>query len=237
VLPHACTGVYFNVLYNITHQAMRSKVKAAPTGKGDFSWRWANNVVHDCGIGFETLWEFDLYDNRTSKGELVVNNIFSHSRLAHHVGMFSFDMEGPDLNATHHPAIEHLVWSSNLYWPDGPRLFCAAACVFPGDGPCINCTGACGGKDRRDNSNFSLIFLLLNFSCLCLFVDFAGFRSWHGVGNHSLLADPEFTNAQSPSASMSPAGLRPKPGSPAAGAGESLDEGGRVILHFSTFSI
>ncbi len=80
-------------------------------------------------FGFSTVWAHDMFENQTRKGELVANNIFSSSRSAHHDGLF-----------VHRNASSRNDWSHNIYWPDGPRLFCFGLCAWPGKAPCQNCT-------------------------------------------------------------------------------------------------
>lgn len=69
---------------------------------------------------------------------------------------------------------EHNTWQTNLFYPDGPQMFCYGLCAWPGKPPCSNCT------------------------------DFATFQKDHPRPTHSLLADPELVDIASPPLGMRP---------------------------------
>ena len=83
-------------------------------------------------VGFSTAYEcIDLAPGETCyKPEQVANNIFLRSRLAHHDGW----------DAGSHISHAGNDFYNNLYWPDGPQLFCFGLCAWPGQAPCKNCT-------------------------------------------------------------------------------------------------
>lgn len=125
-------SVYYNVLSNVTHIALRSKTPwPAATGHGRYQWRWLNNVVSDSGVGFSTAYEcVGPPTEPCFKPEQVANNVFVGSRFAHHDG---WDISGRTSHARND-------WQNNAFYPDGPALFCFGLCRWPGQLPCANCT-------------------------------------------------------------------------------------------------
>jgi hypothetical protein len=87
-------SVYYNIIVNVTHEALRSRFEGVHTPpEGTYQWKWLNNVIVGCGIGFTTSYECDEVPSSTPlphalcyTPELVANNVFLHSRFAHQVG-------------------------------------------------------------------------------------------------------------------------------------------------------
>ena len=123
-------SVYYNVISNASGDGLRSKAHSS-NGHGEYQWRWLNNVVMDCGVGFSTISEC-VGPNETDcrKDEQVANNVFLRSKSAHTNGW----------HPTAHPDDD---WQHNLFYPDGPAMFCVGLCAN-GRLPCRNCTAFAG---------------------------------------------------------------------------------------------
>lgn len=131
-------SVYYNIVSNVSGDGLRSKAHAPGTGHGEYQWRWLNNVVIDCGVGFSTINECVGPNQRDCrKHEQVANNVFLRSKAAHHDG---WDPTG---------LISHREndWQHNLFYPDGASMFCFGLCSN-GRIPCHNCTNF--AKFQRD---------------------------------------------------------------------------------------
>ena len=151
--------VYYNILINVTNIALRSKTLVPPKEHGVYQWRYLNNVVVNAGVGFSTAYECRpsyLPGPQCYHPEQVANNVFLHSRVAHHDG-WGYAGSQP---------VSHLHndWQHNVYYPDGPEMFCYGLCTWPGRAPCKNCT------------------------------DFATFQKDEPHPTNSLLADPKLTD-------------------------------------------
>ena len=130
-------SVYYNVIANVTGDGLRSKAHSpGVTGHGKYQWRWLNNVVMDCGVGFSTIHEC-IGPNSTDcrKNEQVANNVFFRSKAAH-VDGWDPDLDRPRGSRYTHHADD---WQHNLFFPDGPAMFCFGLCAN-GRLPCHNCT-------------------------------------------------------------------------------------------------
>ena len=93
--------------------------------------------------------------------------MFLNSAVAHTDG---WDQRSP---TTRYPHL-HDNWQTNVYYPDGPAMFCFGLCAWPGKLPCKNCT------------------------------DFAQFQRDHPRATGSLLVDPRLSNISSPPYGMRP---------------------------------
>ena len=121
-------SVYYNVVANVSGDGLRSKAHSPGAGHGEYSWRWLNNVVMDTGVGFSTINEC-IGPNGTDcrKNEQVANNVFLRSKAAHVDGWAGRGSDRAD------------DWQHNLFFPDGPAMFCFGLCSN-GRLPCRNCT-------------------------------------------------------------------------------------------------
>ena len=123
-------SVYYNVIANVSGDGLRSKAHAPGPGHGAYSWRWLNNIVMDSGVGFSTINEcIGPTEADCRKNEQVANNVFLRSKSAHHDGW-------DPTSRTSHRGDD---WQHNLYFPDGPAMFCYGLCSN-GMLPCRNCT-------------------------------------------------------------------------------------------------
>ena len=182
-------SVYYNILVNVTSIALRSKTLVPGAGHGTYQWRYLNNVVVNAGVGFSTA-----YECLGPEDEPVC---YHPEQVANNVFLNSrlahhdgWDNPARFKNGTPVRPFSHLHndWQHNAFYPDGPAMFCYGLCAWPGQAPCANCT------------------------------NFATFEKDQPHPTHSLLTDPQLTNAFSV-----PQGFRPKAGSPLLGAG--LDVG------------
>lgn len=134
-------SVYYNILVNVTNIALRSKTLVPGVGHGVYQWRYLNNLIVNAGVGFSTVYEcIGAADEPVCyHPEQVANNVFLHSRTAHHDG---WDNARVAKNGTVLHPISHLHndWQHNAYYPDGPEMFCYGLCAWPGKAPCNNCT-------------------------------------------------------------------------------------------------
>ena len=165
-------SVYLNILINITHIAIRSKSLVPAKGHGLYQWRYLNNVIVDSGIGFSTAYEcLEAVGEPCYKPEQVANNVFLRSKYAHHDG---WDPKATGGSSAHPISHRDDSWRNNLFWPDGPAMFCYDVCSWPGKPPCPNCT------------------------------DFATFEKDFPYVTHSVLSDPELANVLAPPLGMRP---------------------------------
>ena len=134
-------SVYYNILINVTNIALRSKTLVPPKQHGVYQWRYLNNVVVNAGVGFSTAYEcLGAVDEHVCyHPEQVANNVFLHSRTAHHDG---WDNARVAKNGSVLRPFSHLHndWQHNAHFPDGPGMFCYGLCAWPGRAPCTNCT-------------------------------------------------------------------------------------------------
>ena len=141
-------SVYYNVLFNISHIALRSKTLAPGRRHGEYQWRWLNNVVVDSGVGFSSAYEcLGPPTEPCVKPEQVANNVFVSSRFAHH--------DGWDVSARISHASDD--WLHNAFYPDGPALFCFGLCHWPGKLPCANCTDFATFERDQPHPTHSLV--------------------------------------------------------------------------------
>ena len=134
-------SVYYNILINVTNIALRSKTLVPGKGHGLYQWRYLNNVIINAGVGFSTAYECigAADDPVCYHPEQVANNVFLHSRYAHHDG-WDNPRRGKNGSVSHPISHLHNDWQHNAYYPDGPEMFCYGLCAWPGQAPCQNCT-------------------------------------------------------------------------------------------------
>ena len=142
-------SVYYNILINVTNIALRSKTLVPGKGHGVYQWRYLNNVVVNAGVGFSTAYEcIGAVDKPVCyHPEQVANNVFLHSRTAHHDGWDN----GRGISHLHND------WQNNAYFPDGPEMFCYGLCAWPGQAPCKNCTNFATFQKDEPHPTHSLL--------------------------------------------------------------------------------
>ena len=78
--------VYYNILINITHEAIRS-MASQPVDNSAFSWVFLNNVVYNAGVGIGIVTHLFPWNSRdklwTGFGHLFANNLLIDSKQNH----------------------------------------------------------------------------------------------------------------------------------------------------------
>eukprot|EP01046_Picozoa_sp_COSAG06_P059368 COSAG06_NODE_12257_length_1403_cov_1.080521_1_plen_324_part_00 len=135
--------VMYNVLSNITKIALNAK-SLDPQPEHQFSWLWANNAVINSSIGFFS--GQDICGGCTNltvrpAAQMVVNNLFVASSVAHVAGVVVFDPRFGPLDNSHNDIDYNLYWNppAELALPPVER-FCTGYQPFsPGhDGNCTS---------------------------------------------------------------------------------------------------
>lgn len=106
----------------------------------------------------------------------MANNAFVDSGYAHHDGwgIAKAARAGSEGKSTPRRSYLNNTWRNNLFWPDGPAMFCYGLCAWPGQLPCKNCT------------------------------DFRAFEKSQPHATQSLLANALFVDARSPPQGLRP---------------------------------
>ena len=107
-------------------------------------------------MGFSTAYECIGADDKPVcyHPEQVANNVFLNSRSAHHDGWNAGLKNGTSVIPISHL---HNDWQHNVFYPDGPEMFCYGLCAWPGQAPCANCTNFAAFEKDQPHPTHSLL--------------------------------------------------------------------------------